>query len=105
MENQQARGDSLYHMVKELLRLRRQEDAFAVQDNLKLLWAQKDRRAFAYGRGDLVMLCNPSGRAEEIGIEIPARCETLFAVGGGHPGQKGYLLEAQSFVILRKPGL
>lgn len=105
VENQQARGDSLYHMVKELLRLRRQEDAFAVQDNLKLLWAQKDRRAFAYERGDLVMLCNPSGRAEEIGIEMPARCETLFAVGGGHPGQNGYLLEAQSFVILRKPGL
>lgn len=101
VEEQQGRRDSLYHMVRELLRIRGGQAAFAKHDNLELLIAEEGRRSFAYRRADLIMLCNPSDHAETMEIAVRDE-EIIFAVGSCGQADRGCILEAQSFVICRK---
>lgn len=101
VEEQQNRTDSLYNTVRELLRVRSRQDAFAVHNNLEILIAQEDKRSFAYRRDNLIMLCNPSNHVEKLMSDMDG-CEQIFAIGAGRKEGEGYLLEAQSFVICRK---
>ena len=100
VESQQKRADSLYHTVKELLRIRKEEPAFARHDNLELVSAPAESRSFAYRRDDLIMLCNPSGHAETLPVDGKG-WKKIYAVGGGACRDKEFVLEAQSFVICR----
>lgn len=101
VEAQQKNADSLYHTIKELLRVRREQPVFSVHDNLHILFTQKDRRGFAYQRGNLIFMCNPSEFVEKLPIDL-TEYEQIFAVGGGTKENGGYALDAQSFVICRK---
>lgn len=101
VKSQQERDDSLYHTVRELLRVRQGQSAFARHDNLEILTAQKNLRSFAYRRDDLVMLCNPSDHAETLDVDMTG-FEQIYAIGTGKQGAEGYTLGAQSFVICRK---
>lgn len=101
VEGQKNREDSLYNTVKELLRIRKEQDAFARHDNLDILIAEEDRRSFAYGRDNLVMLCNPSGQAEMLPVDVSG-LELIFSIGAGKQDGKECMLEAQSFVIYSK---
>lgn len=100
VEEQQKRGDSLYHTVRTLLSFRKEQEAFAKHDNLEILTAEKNRRSFAYRRGDLVMLCNPSDQEEKIGTE-GLGMDVVFLIGSAKQEDGGYVLGAQSFVICR----
>lgn len=104
VEEQQSRADSLYHTVRELLRTRNEQAAFAKHDNLEIIMAKKDSRSFAYRRDDLVMLCNPSSHAESLAMDMSGY-EDIFMIGEGSKDGKEYVLEAQSFVICRKLSL
>ena len=101
VESQRRREDSLYHTVKELLRIRRKERALAAHDNLEILFADRNRRSFAFRRGNMIMLCNPSGSAETLPVDA-AGSKQIYAVGTGKSEGAGYVMEAQSFVICRK---
>ena len=101
VKSQQEREESLYHTVRELLRVRQGQSAFARHDNLEILIAQKNLRSFAYRRDDLVMLCNPSDHAETLDIDTAGSAQ-IYVVGTGNQGVGGYTLDAQSFVICRK---
>ncbi len=100
VESQKKRPDSLYNMVKELLATRKQEEAFKHHDNLELVSAVKDKRSFAYRRGDLLFLCNPSGEAQELEVKTGA-ARKIFEVGSYEGREDGVLLQPQSFVILK----
>ena len=101
MEEQQKRADSLYHTVRELLLIRKAQEAFAKHDNLKILYAEEGRRAFAYERDDLLMLCNPSGREEKIPVEVE-NTDVIYRIGSMRTEEGGCVLEPQSFAICRK---
>lgn len=101
VEEQQSRTDSLYHTVRELLHIRKEQEAFAKHDNLEIVIAKKDRRSFAYRRDNLIMLCNPSDHVESLAMDTTG-CEQIFMIGEGGRNGKEYVLEAQSFAICRK---
>lgn len=101
VEMQQIRRDSLYNTVKELLRIRKEEKAFSKHDNLQILSALEGKRSFAYRRGNLVMLCNPSDHVEMLAVDMTGY-EQIFKIGDGINDDNGYMLEAQSFIICRK---
>ena len=87
-------------MVKEILAIRRREADLQENANLELVYAKKDERGFAYRRGSLLMLCNPSG--EEIVIEetsLPKVGEKLFTIGEASYTDGKYMLGKQSFVL------
>ena len=101
VEEQQKQADSLYHTVRELLLVRKEQEAFARHDNLKILFAEEGRRAFAYKRDDLIMLCNPSDREESIAVEIE-NTDVIYRIGSVRTEEDGCVLEPQSFAICRK---
>lgn len=101
VEAQMKRSDSLYHTVRELLRVRREQSAFSRHDNLRVSAAKQNGRSFAYARDDLIMLCNPSGRAETLAVDVSG-AEQIYAVGSGRAKGASFMLDAQSFVICRK---
>lgn len=100
-EDQRKRADSLSNTVRELLRVRSRQDAFAKHDNLEILIAEDGRRSFAYRRDNLIMLCNPSDDIETIDVDATG-FEQIFVIGAGRQDGEEYILEAQSFVICRK---
>ena len=92
---QRDKADSLYNTVRELLRIRKEQAAFGKHDNLKILSAEEDRRAFAYQRDDLIMLCNPSEKEERLQVQI-ADQNILFAIGAVKQEGDGCELSPQS---------
>lgn len=92
--------DSLLHMVKEILAIRKKEKDLQENANLKLLYAKPEERSFAYQRGSLLLLCNPSG--EENSIEdkqLPKAGRKLFEIGETDYQSGKYILGKQSFVL------
>lgn len=98
VEEQRERKDSLYNMVRELLHIRKSYAAFERHGNLEIIFEEEGRRSFAYKRDDLVMLCNPSGHAEEVGIDITGM-DKIFEVGCIEQNSAECLIKAQSFGI------
>lgn len=101
VEAQQKREDSLLSTVKELLRVRSKQEAYSRHDNLKIVFAEEGRRAFAYERDDLIMLCNPSGQEETIPVKTEIT-DVIYRIGSVRTEGNGCVLEPQSFVICRK---
>lgn len=101
---QEKREDSLLHTVREILAIRRNDTDFEDHANLQIVYADRDRRSFAYQRGDTLMLCNPSGQEET--IELPGFSEDawtqIYGIGTGSCEQSAYTMGAQSFLILSK---
>lgn len=98
---QQKRKDSLYNTVRELLGIRSKMNAFAQHDNLEIVIAENERRSFAYRRGELLMVCNPSDRVEALAVDA-AGATPIFAIGSVDIDGAGCTLGAQSFAILSK---
>ena len=97
---QMADNDSLWHVVKEVLAIRSREEALREEGNLALHYAEKDKRAFAYRRGNLLMCCNPSG--EECTIDVPKlslAAEKIFEIGTVTKQERMFVLGEQSFAI------
>ena len=97
---QMADNDSLWHVVKEVLAIRSREEALREEGNLALHYAEKDKRAFAYRRGNLLMCCNPSG--EECTMDVPKlsfAAEKIFEIGTITKDERMFVLGAQSFAI------
>lgn len=100
VQSQQSRADSLYHTVKKVLSIRHKEKAFAVHDNLEILTAKRDRRSFAYRRGNLVCVCNPSGKEESLPLQSMTG-EKILEIGSACVEKNCILISAQSFAIFR----
>lgn len=97
---QEKDKDSLLHVVRDVLTIRKNEDALRENANLELVYARKEERSFAYRRGNLLMCCNPSGNDARIEADaLPAAKERLYAIGTADFRNGVYELGAQSFAI------
>lgn len=106
VEAQMGEEESLYHTVKEILRLRHEEKALWADGEFEVLW-DKDDKAFAYRRGNLVLALNPSGGERFIPMSGKVSAggktagERIFRIGVVETEEGGIRLGAQSFVIFR----
>lgn len=113
---QEQDSESLLHMVKEILKIRGEKEDLKDNGNLEPLYGKEGERAFAYCRGGLLMMCNPSGQEavlEEKLLSGPNRSKTellsgrtellgaekLFEIGSTEYADGRFTLGAQSFVI------
>ncbi len=97
---QEKDEDSLLHVVKDVLTLRKNRDELKENDNLEIVYAKENERAFAYRRGNLLMCCNPSGKDGLIQADsLPEAKEKLYSIGEGDFQNGAYVLGAQSFII------
>ncbi|MBO5473177.1 MAG: glycosylase [Lachnospiraceae bacterium] len=99
---QEERADSLLHTVRDILAIRGKYADFADHANLEIVSASDGQRSFAYRRGSLLMLCNPSGVRETLVVDNMEQrsWEKLYEIGAGTWQGNSCLLEGQSFVIL-----
>ncbi len=103
---QEKDADSLLHMVREIFTIRKKEEDLLENENLQLLYAKKGERAFVYRRGNLLMLCNPSGQEtildeSEWKKEAGAVKDKVFSIGAAEFADGKYILGEQSFVMYR----
>ena len=97
---QQKDPDSILNTVKAVLAIRNSHDELKDNANLELVYAKKDERAFAYRRGSLLMLCNPSDVEVVIsGDALSSSGEKLYEIGNTACRENGYALGGQSFGI------
>ncbi len=109
---QEKDKDSLLNVVKAILKIRRENEALQINENLEVLYAKENERVFAYRRGNLLMMSNPSGK--EAVIEASAfsqsreiikepmlltSAEKLYEIGTATCSDGRYSLGAQSFAI------
>ncbi|MCH5251136.1 MAG: glycosylase [Lachnospiraceae bacterium] len=102
--SQERDSDSLLNTVKALLAMRNEYDALKDNANLEIVYARKDKRAFAYRRGNLIMLCNPAGEETvingvDIGEMIMDTGGKIYEIGSINCCNKEYILSGQSFGI------
>ncbi len=115
VKEQEERKGSLLLTVKDILAVRKKYADFEEHANFELLSAEKDRRSFAYRRGNMVMLCNPSGKEETIPLKETlckngtSSCQDArawekmakaYEIGEGKWKDGEFLLSPQSFVIM-----
>lgn len=100
VEKQQKRADSLYHTVRQILAIRSKLDAFTRHDNLEIVSAEEGKRSFAYRRDNLIMLCNPSGHAETLEIDV-RKSHAIYVLGTLEEGERSCVLGPQSFAICK----
>lgn len=99
---QEKDADSLLHVVKDVLALRRNEDDLQKNENLEIVYAKEDERIFAYRRGSLFLCCNPSGEDAYIKEnEMPTVKEKLFSIGEAQVQGGVCQMKGQSFGIWR----
>lgn len=97
---QQKDPASILNTVKAILAIRNSHDELKDNANLELVYAKKDERAFAYRRGSMLMLCNPSDMEVFIsGKTINTNGEKVYEIGNTACHENGYALGAQSFGI------
>lgn len=98
---QEQREDSLLHMVRDILTIRRNHAAFEDHANLEIVCASGKQRSFAYQRGNLLMMCNPSGSEEKMDLSGISKktWNKLYEIGTGTWREDVCVLGEQSFVI------
>lgn len=99
VEEQERRKDSLLQTVRELLAVRKRYADFEDHANLEILLADKRQRSFAYKRGGLVFVCNPSGEAEYIALQAEG-LQKIYEIGSSLWEGGRYVIAPQSFTIL-----
>lgn len=100
VETQKQDPDSLWRTVQNILAIRNASADLKDNANLELLYAEKNERAFAFKRGNLLMLCNPSGSKVDITSKIlPSPTRKTYLLGESSYADGIYTLGAQSFAV------
>lgn len=105
VEDQLGVEGSLLEHVRTLLNIRHSYDDLKEDDNLEFLYARDYSRAFAYKRGNLLMLCNPDCEEQVIdtvsaGGMPEGVTQTVFKMGEASFEEGKVTLSKQSFIIL-----
>lgn len=99
-----ADKNSLYHVVKDVIAIRKAEEDLLDNDNLDFVLRDKNRREFAFKRGNLVIVVNPAGKECEISykdLTVSLVRDKVYALGDVNAEASGIKLGAQSFAIYR----
>ena len=99
---QQKEPDSILNTVKAILAIRNSHDELKDNANLELAYAKNDERAFAYRRGSMLMLCNPSDVEIVLSYNaLSTNGEKLYEIGNTACRGNEYVLGVQSFGIYK----
>ena len=96
---QEVDPDSLLSTVRALLALRHAESDLQADAPFEVVCAEAGQ-PFAYRRGHLLLAVNPSGAPQRIDADVAGRA-VRFALGDAKPDGDGFILGAQSFVVLK----
>ncbi|MCD8348235.1 MAG: DUF3459 domain-containing protein [Lachnospiraceae bacterium] len=99
---QEADKNSLLSTVKDLLRLRHEEEDLQADGDFEVVYAESGKLPFVYRRGSLLLALNPSTERVSAPVaEADAGKKVLYAIGNGEVKGQEILLAPQSFVVWR----
>ncbi len=102
VEESQKDPDSLYHVIRNLLHLRHEQEDLQSDGEFEVLYGEKEALPFVYRRGNFCIALNPSTEKET--YELPKdfqEANIVFAVGKEQLQQGTLTLVPQSAYILK----
>ena len=101
VENQQDKPDSIFNIVKDIIKIRRDNnDELGPDGAFEVIFAERNKYPFVYKRGSFIVGVNPSTNAETVDFNFDVK-ETVYQIGNAEVSDNKLTLEAQSFVLLK----
>lgn len=100
VENQKRKKNSIYKVVKDIIKLRKKHSALGSEGNLEILYAEENSFPFVYKRGDFVIFVNPLDRVADVKFEMEIK-EEIYRIGEYVQSWEKMTLSPQSFVIIK----
>ncbi|MBR3310803.1 MAG: glycosylase [Solobacterium sp.] len=99
-EDAMKRPDSLWHVIQDLIRIRRTYPDLQADGSFETVYAVSGEFPFAYRRGNLILAVNPSGKRVTLQSEKISGSSPVYMIGNASVHGDLLTIDAQSFVIL-----
>ncbi len=101
VENQQNKADSIFNVVKDIIRIRRENNTDLGSDgDFEVIYAERNQYPFVYKRGNFIIGVNPSGENQSIHFDINIK-EITYQIGNFKLENHKLTLSPQSFVLMK----
>ncbi len=101
VENQQNKMDSIFNVVKDIIRIRRENNTDLGPDgDFEVIYAERNQYPFVYKRGNFIIGVNPSGENQSIHFDINIK-EITYQIGNFKLENHKLTLSPQSFVLMK----
>ena len=101
VENQQDKKDSIFNTVKDIIKIRRDNNSDLGPDgDFEVVYAERNKYPFVYKRGNFIIGVNPSSNTETVPLGY-APDDVVYQIGGVSFADGMLTLEKQSFVLFR----
>ncbi len=101
VQNQQNKADSIFNVVKDIIRIRRENnDDLGADGDFEVIYAQRNKYPFVYKRGSFIIGVNPSFERQSIDFDMNIK-EITYQIGDFKPENRKLTLSAQSFVLMK----
>jgi maltose alpha-D-glucosyltransferase/alpha-amylase len=99
VENQRRKKDSIYKVVKDIIKLRKKIPELGSEGNLEVLYAEENSFPFVYKRGNYVVFVNPLDRLVDVKFEYEVKND-IYQIGEYVQSWEKMTLSPQSFIIV-----
>jgi maltose alpha-D-glucosyltransferase/alpha-amylase len=101
VENQESNPDSIFHTVKNIIRIRHENNAELGPDgDFEVIYAERNKYPFVYKRGSFIVGVNPSAESKTIDFAFDAK-EVVYQIGNASVNDNKLTLDAQSYVLFK----
>ncbi len=101
VENQQNKTDSIFNVVKDIIRIRRENnDDLGADGDFEVIYAERNKYPFVYKRGNFIIGVNPSGEKQCIDFDGEVK-NIIYQIGDVSIENQKLCFEAQSFVLMK----
>jgi maltose alpha-D-glucosyltransferase/alpha-amylase len=99
VENQKNKKDSIYKVVKDIIKLRKKYSQLGNDGEFEVLYAEENSFPFVYKRENFVIFVNPLDRVTEVKFEYEIK-KDIYSIGEYVQSWEKMTLSPQSFVIV-----
>lgn len=100
VENQKENPNSIYKIVTDTIKLRKENSDLGNTGPFEVLYAEKNKYPFIYKRGDFIICVNPSSNETKNILDYNIK-EKVYSIGESSFNNKEITLKPQSFVVLK----
>lgn len=100
VESQQADENSLYHTVKNIIKIRKENPELCGNGDFEVLYAEKNKYPFIFRRGSFVVAVNPSAKEVSVPFAYDMK-ESVYAIGNTKVADGTITLSGQSYCLMK----
>jgi maltose alpha-D-glucosyltransferase/alpha-amylase len=101
VQAQQEDPDSLWHVTRKLIALRKENADLQADGDFEVLFAEAGEFPFIWQRGHFTAAVNPSGRP--VTAVLPENCyETVYSIGSTAVNKAELEMDPLSYILLKR---